>query len=146
MSAARGFSLVEVLVAASVLAVGLVAVATGFQYAAGSVEAGRGETVATFLAEQRIESLKSQALADWTSPLLAAGLTAEAYGTIPKAPGFRRDTEIADYGGGHCADAAPAVVLCKRVRVTVSYRLVAGAGGVTAERPVELLTVLAFRT
>lgn len=146
MRAGSGFSLVEILVATSVLAIGLVAVLTGFQYATGSVETGRGETIATFLAEERIESLKSLALADWTSPLLAAGVTREAYGSIPNAPGHRRDTAIDDYGGDDCTDAAPAAVTCKRVRVTVQYRPVAGAGGTQGERRVELLTVLVART
>ena len=139
-----GFSLVELLIATSVLAVGLLAVATGFQFATESVEAGRGHTVATFLAEQRIEAVKSLALLDWTDPRLAAGVTAEAYGAIPDAPGYRRDTQIADYGGNDCADAAPAVVACKRVRVTVRYRPLADGAG--RERQVDLLTVLVART
>ena len=146
MSDARGFSLVEILVATCVLSVGLVALATGLLYATNSVEAGRRETAATFLAEQRLELLKSLALTDWSSALLAAGATREGYGTLAGAPLYRRDTTISDWGGPGCADAAPAAVTCKRVRVAVSYRLVAGAGGVTAERHVELLTVLAFRT
>ena len=146
MRAASGFSLVEILVATSVLAIGFVAVATGFQYATVSVETGRGETAATFLAEQRLESLRSLALADWTSPLLAAGVTREAYGSIPNAPGYRRDTAIDNYGGDDCTDAASTAVTCKRVRVTVHYRSVAGAGGIQGERRVDLLTVLVVRT
>jgi len=139
-----GFSLVELLIATSVLAVGLLAVATGFQFATESVEAGRGHTVATFLAEQRIEAVKSLALVDWTDLRLAAGVTTEAFGAIPDAPGYRRDTQIADYGGNDCADAAPAVVACKRVRVTVRYRPLADGAG--RERQVDLLTVLVART
>ena len=144
MTGAAGFSLVELLIATSILAVGLVAVAAGFQFATESVEAGRGHTVATFLAEQRIEAVKSLALLDWTDPRLATGVTAEAYGAIPDAPGYRRDTQIADYGGNDCADAAPAVVACKRVRVTVRYRLLADGAG--REQQVDLLTVLVART
>lgn len=144
MNLARGFSLVEILVATSVLAIGLVAVATSLQYATVSVEVGRAETGATFLAEQRIESLKSQALADWTSPNLVAGVTAEPYGAIAGAPSYRRDTAIADFGGGDCADAAPTTITCKRVRVTVYYRPAAGGGG--QERRVDLITVLVSRT
>ena len=141
---AAGFSLVELLIATSILAVGLVAVAAGFQFATESVEAGRGHTVATFLAEQRIEAVKSLALVDWTDLRLAAGVTTEAFGAIPDAPGYRRDTQIADYGGNDCADAAPAVVACKRVRVTVRYRLLADGTG--REQQVDLLTVLVART
>ncbi|MBI2159476.1 MAG: prepilin-type N-terminal cleavage/methylation domain-containing protein [Candidatus Rokubacteria bacterium] len=144
MKGAAGFSLVELLIATSVLVVGLLAVVTGFQFATESVEAGRRHTVATFLAEQRIEAVKSLALVDWADPRLTAGVTTEAFGAIPDAPSYRRETQIADYGGHDCADAAPAVVACKRVRVTVRYRpLVGGAG---RERQVDLLTVLVART
>ncbi len=146
MTAARGFSLVEILVATSVLAVGLVAVATGLQYATGSVDLGRRETGATFLAEQRMESLKSAALADWASPALAAGTTSEPYGAILSAPDYRRDTAIADLGGDACMDLAPVATTCKRVRVTVYYRFVAGTGGPNQERRVDLLTVLVARS
>jgi Tfp pilus assembly protein PilV len=146
MSDARGLSLVEILVATCVLSVGLVAVATGLLYATTSVDAGRGETTATFLAEQRLELLKSLALTDWSSPLLAAGATREGYGTLAGAPLYRRDTTIADWGGAACATAAPGAVTCKTVRVAVYYRVSSGGGGTRQERRVELLTVMAFRT
>ena len=55
----RGFTLGEVLVATLVLAVGLVGIATGFQYATSGVEIGKGETTAAFLAEQRVESVSA---------------------------------------------------------------------------------------
>ena len=145
MSDARGFSLVEILVATCVLSVGLVALGTGLLYATGSVEVGRGETTATFLAEQRLELLKSLALTDWSSALLVAGTTREGYGTLAGAPPYRRDTTISDWGGPGCADAAPAAVTCKTVRVAVYYRITSG-GGTGQERRVELLTVLALRT
>jgi prepilin-type N-terminal cleavage/methylation domain-containing protein len=145
VTAARGFSLVEILVATFILAVGLVAVATGLQYATSSVDIGRRETVATFLAEQRMESLRSSALADWASPVLVAGISSEPYGAIPGAPGYRRDTAVSDLGGDDCTDPAPVATTCKRVRVTVYYRPVTGTGGVDQERRVDLLTVLVSR-
>jgi len=39
---ARGFTLVEILVATLILSVGIVAVASGLHYAIGGVEVGRG--------------------------------------------------------------------------------------------------------
>jgi hypothetical protein len=142
----RGASLAEILVATCILSFGLVAVATGFQYATSSADVGRGETIAVFLAEQRIESLKSAALADWSSSLLAAGARPEPYGMLADAPRHRRQTVIDDYGGADCADAAPAMVTCKRVRVTVYYRSVAGGAGIDQERRVDLVTVLVARS
>ena len=80
MNAPRGFTLAELLVAMFVLSVGIVAVAAALGQATSGVEVGRGETAAIFLAEQRLELLKSWALEDWSSALLQAGRTVEAYG------------------------------------------------------------------
>jgi prepilin-type N-terminal cleavage/methylation domain-containing protein len=71
MSAERGFTLVEILVATAIIMVGLVAVATGFQFATSGVATGRGETIATFLAEQRIEQLKTVAMSNFHGPWVA---------------------------------------------------------------------------
>jgi len=86
----RGFSLGEVLVATLVLAIGLVGIATGFQYATSGVEIGKGETTAAFLAEQRLEWLKAIALTNWASATLKAGTTIEGYGSIADASFYRR--------------------------------------------------------
>ncbi len=140
MTDARGVSLAEILVATCVLSVGLAAVATGLQYATRSVDTGRTETVAMLLAEEQLERLRGVALADWRDAQLAPRVTREDYGAIAGAPRFRRDTTVQDRGGAGCADAAPATVTCKTVRVAVSYR---PAGG--GERRTELATVLAPR-
>ena len=81
----RGFTLGEVLVAVSILLIGLAAVVTGFQYASSGIALGNGETTATFLAEQRLEQLKALALKDWTHTQLNAGTTMEGYGSIAGA-------------------------------------------------------------
>lgn len=145
MTAERGSSLIEILVAASVLAVGLVGVATGLQYATSSADLGRRETVATFLAERQLESLRGAALADWASPSLSAGTRFEPYGAIPGAPRYRRETSIVDLGGEDCTDPGRVPPTCKRVRVTVAYRPVTGTGGIGGERRVDVLTVLVTR-
>jgi hypothetical protein len=140
VSDARGLSLTEILVATCVLAVGLAGLATGLQYATVSVDAGRTETAAVLLAEERLERLRSAGLADWGDRLLASGRTREEYGAITGAAGFRRETTVSDRGGPDCAAAVPATVTCKMVRVAVSYRPVAGG-----ERRVEIATVLGPR-
>ena len=143
----RGFTLAEVLVATFVLAIGIVAVATGFQYATSGVETGKGETTATFLAEQRFEFLKNLALTNWTSACIAAGTTTETSSTAvatctPSPPPlrYRRVTTITDNAGGICA------ATCKLVQVSVFYRPVTGSGQLDQERRVDLITMVVTRT
>lgn len=54
-----GFSLVEVLIAALVLATGVIAMAQLFAIAAAANVAARSKTVATILAEQKVEQLRA---------------------------------------------------------------------------------------
>jgi len=135
----RGFTLGEVLVAILVLAVGLVGVVTGFQYATSGVEVGKGETTAAFLAEQRLEWLKALALANWKSVTLEAGTTTEGYGSIADAALYRRVTTITDSPGGACA------AHCKLVQVTVFYRPVTAQGQLDQERRLDVVTMLVAR-
>jgi prepilin-type N-terminal cleavage/methylation domain-containing protein len=148
----RGFTLAEVMVATFVLSIGLVAVATGFQYATSGVEIGKGETQAVFLAEQRVEQLKSLALTNWAgtacsapypSGCLTAATTSEGYGTITGSPLYRRSTTITDNPG---AANAPCSTNCKLVTVTVFYKPVTARGEVNQERSVVLVVLLASRT
>jgi prepilin-type N-terminal cleavage/methylation domain-containing protein len=145
VNAPRGFTLAELFVAMFVLSVGIVAVAAALGQATSGVEVGRGETAAIFLAEQRLELLKSWALEDWSSALLQAGRAVEAYGTIVNAARYRRETIVVDHAGRECASSVPSTVACKRIRVTVSYRPVSGGGGLAEERRVDLVTVLVSR-
>lgn len=132
-----GFTLAEILVACAIISVGLVAVSMGFGYGVDGVEAGRQQSTAVFLAEQRIELAKELAarnpnLADLTT----ANLPAEAYGDIANAPRYRRTTAITiDPGGATGA----------RVDVDVFYRPVTGRGVLTTERSVRLSIFLANR-
>jgi prepilin-type N-terminal cleavage/methylation domain-containing protein len=149
---ARGFTLAEVLVATAILTIGLVAIATGFQYATSGVATGRGETTAVFLAEQRIEQLKAQALSNFTAAALNAGTATEycqptgttnCTGTATTGS-YTRVTTITDVTAGTGCPAAP--TSCKQVRVQVSYRPVTSRGDLSQTRTVEVYTVLAPRT
>jgi prepilin-type N-terminal cleavage/methylation domain-containing protein len=141
-----GFTLAEVLVATFVLAIGLVAVGWGFQYGTAGVATGAGETTAAFLAEQRIEQLKSVALTNWTNAALNAGTTtvycpsngAACTGTAT-AGFYQRVTTITDNPGGPCA------ATCKLVRVTVFYRPVTARGQVDQQRQVDVTTMVVSR-
>ncbi|HSB43190.1 MAG TPA: prepilin-type N-terminal cleavage/methylation domain-containing protein [Methylomirabilota bacterium] len=137
--AQAGFTLAEILVACAIISVGLVAVAMGFGMGVDGVEAGRQQSTAVFLAEQRIEQARDLAartpnLASLTTATLPAS---EAYGTIAGAPPrYRRTTTITDNPGGASG---------KRVDVVVFYRPVTGRGVLTTERQVTLSIFLATR-
>ena len=135
-----GFTLAEVLVATFILAIGLAAVATGFQYATSGIETGKGETTAAFLTEQRLEQLKALALTDWTNAALTAGTTTEAYGSIANASAYRRVTTITDNPGGTCT------ANCKLIQVTVFYKPITGRGRLDQERQVEIITMVTSRS
>jgi prepilin-type N-terminal cleavage/methylation domain-containing protein len=137
--AERGFTLVEVLVAAFVLTVGLTAVVAGLQHARSGLETARGETTAAFLAEQRLEYLKAISLASWPAPDLRAGTTVEEYGAIAGAFAYRRVTTIADSPGGTCRER------CKLARVTVFYRPVTASGQLDQERRLDVVTMFVSR-
>ena len=135
-----GFTLAEILVACAVISVGLVAVSTGFGFGVDGVEAGRQQSTAVFLAEQRIELAKELAAHPGTSLADVNGTnlpSPEAYGGISGAPStYRRTTTITNNPGGTTG---------VRVDVSVFYRPVTGRGVLTTERTVSLSIFLANR-
>jgi prepilin-type N-terminal cleavage/methylation domain-containing protein len=138
-SGEAGFTLAEIMVACAIISVGLVAVATGFGFGVDGVEAGRQQSTAVFLAEQRIEQAKELAMRQTgLVQLTVANLPAtEAYGTITGAPpSYRRTTTITNN---------PAAVIGARVDVVVFYRPVTGRGVLSTERSVSLSIFLANR-
>jgi prepilin-type N-terminal cleavage/methylation domain-containing protein len=128
-SSRRGFTLVEVLIASAIITVGLTAVAAGFQQALDAVEAGRQQTTALFLAEQRLEQVKAVALIDFDR-VTTTNFPAED--SVVGYPQYRRIVEVAPGPAG----MAQAV----RVHVTVTYR-----PATAAPRMVTLATVLSRR-
>jgi prepilin-type N-terminal cleavage/methylation domain-containing protein len=140
-----GFTLAEILVACAIISVGLMAVAAGFGIGVDGVEAGRQQSTAVFLAEQRIEHAKELAMRQTgLVQLIAANLTGtatEAYGSITGAPpSYRRVTTITSINV-----AGPPSAIGKRVDVAVFYRPVTGRGVLTTERSVSLSIFLASR-
>ena len=144
------------LVATALLTIGLVAIATGFQYAASGVATGGGETAAVFLAEQRIEQLRARAMTDFSAAALGAGTTTEhcLSGTIAAGssncqsthvagPSYTRITTITDVSVG--TGCPPTPLSCKEVQVRVSYRPVTGSGELNQPRAVDVVTVLGPR-
>lgn len=95
----RGMTLVEVLVAVTIITVGLTAIATGMQLATSGINQGQQETTAAFLAEQKLEDIKAFALSTnaaqgWAN-VTSANFPTEAYGTLAGGySGYRRTTTI----------------------------------------------------
>ena len=144
------------LVATAVITVGLLALVTGFQYATSGVAVGGGETAAVFLAEQRIEYLRAQAMTDFSAPVLAAttmteyctagdarGGTSACRDTPLAGPSYTRSTTISDVSAGTGCPAMPLV--CKQVEVRVTYRPVTSTGTLDQRRAVDVVTVLGPR-
>ena len=140
-----GFTIAELLAAIFVLSVGLVAVGAGFATAIQGVEAGRQQTTATFLAEQRMEQVRATALGD--SLVACMGFVnitgvcfpTQAYSSIVNAPGYRSTVTVTDY-------LVAGSIVRKRVDVEVFYRPVVAWGVLTAERSVRLSTLIANHT
>lgn len=139
-----GFTLAELLAAVFIIAVGLVAVGAGFSAAIQGTEAGRLQTTATFVAEQRLEQIRAAALGDSLVACMGfvnitvACFPAQAYGTIPNAPLYRSVVTITVNPGGFTGN---------RVDVDVWYKPVVAWGVLaTAERRVTLSTLIANRT
>ena len=102
----RGFSLLEVLITISIMAVAILAIASMFPTAYTNVHWSGVDTVAVTLAQQRFEWLRNQA---YLSAALAAGTTTET--SISGYAGYARTTLI--------QDNAP-ISGVKRVTVTVT--------------------------
>jgi prepilin-type N-terminal cleavage/methylation domain-containing protein len=139
-----GFTLAEILAAAAVVAVGLVGTAAAFQHALAGIEGGRAETIAAFLAEEKLEHLKAAAVADWAHASLVPGTTTEFCqpgGPCRLAPSplsYRRTTAITRADG--CA------LDCRVVQVSVFYRTSSGDGHLAHERRVDVMTLFTPRS
>ena len=117
----KGFSLLEVMVAVVVLAFGLLAIMHLFPIGLKASKISQDTTVASFLAQSKIEELRNTG---WSQ--IAGGT--EAYGGITDSPGFKRVTTISD------VDAVNEPKL-KKVVVEVFYKPYG------AERSVKLVTL-----
>jgi prepilin-type N-terminal cleavage/methylation domain-containing protein len=145
LAASRGFTILEILVALTLITIGLLATVTAFQHGLSGIDAGGDESVATFLVEHKLEELKNLALLDWASPALGMGTHTEycrpaesACSTTRTAGSLRRITTIAD---GENACPRP----CKVVTVSVFYRPVTPTGQLDQERRVDAHTVFVPR-
>jgi type IV pilus assembly protein PilV len=130
----RGLTLVEVLVALSIVTVGLMATAVGLHQATTLLEVGRQQTTALFLAQQRLEQVKASALWDFDG---LASTKFQPENPVSGYPAYRRAVEI----GPTAAGLAHTV----RVEVTVTYRPATTVLTASSEQTVTLATVMSRR-
>ncbi len=137
----RGFTLAEVLVAAAFVTIAFGAIGMGFLQGTGSVEVGRQQTTAVYLAEQRLEQIKAWSLSTgggqgFSTVATGAGCCAdEAYNTITSYSRYRRAVTVTANGANN-----------KVVQVSVFYLPVNPAGGNAGnERRVDVSTVVTNR-
>jgi type II secretory pathway pseudopilin PulG len=151
----RGMTLVEILIAAAVLMVALVGLASGIPVASYGIQEGSQLTTATFLANQRLEQVKAAA---WTSTpgpdTLGVGPTAAPVGTLgitfpdetPMAnpyTQYTRQVRITDCGlGAGCGGVVD--VHLRQVTITVSYIPLTGVG-IGASAKSAIVTMLVTR-
>jgi prepilin-type N-terminal cleavage/methylation domain-containing protein len=129
-----GLTLAEVLVALSIITVGLMAMAFGLQQATAFVEVGRQQTIAVFLAQQRLEQIKASALWDFDG---VASTKFPPETPVSGYPAYRRTVEISPLPAG--------LLHAVRVQVTVTYQPATTPATASSERTVSLVTVMSRR-
>jgi len=139
-SGERGITLVEVLVAVIIIAVGLVAITTGMHTATAHVANGQQHTTAALLAEQRLEDIRAFVLSldaaqGWSNITAATFAAAETYGSIATHPAYRRTTSITAAAGSATQKLATVTVFWKPIGVASS----------NSERSVQFSTLLTVK-
>jgi hypothetical protein len=127
------------LAAMAIIAIALVAMMAALQHGLSGIETGRGESVAVFLVEHKLEELMALARVDWAASALQPGTTIEycqpsgaACAPTRTTPALRRVTVVAAGRGGTCA------AQCRVVTVSVFYRPLTGLGYLDRERRVDV--------
>lgn len=149
----RGTSLVEVMIAVAIVAVGLSALSAAIPFAAYGTQEGSQLSTATLLANQRMEQVRRARWHEGPPAVDEIGVspspaTAPAVGgtvTFPDEPrvaapfaDYGRQVRIVDCGAGGCGAIAKSDF--RQVTVTVSYRPLTGIG-VGAANTVKTATV-----
>jgi len=104
----KGFTLVEVLIAVMVLAVAFLAMYQMQAMAVRGNETGNQVTIATMLAQDKMEEIRNTAYDN----VISINFPAENYGMVPNYPQFRREVTVTESGR------------MKTVRVSVLWKVV----------------------
>lgn len=137
----EGLTLVEIVIAMGILAIGLTALLAAVPVAFSAIQSGRQSSTAVFLALQRLEEIKAFAAspdpARGFDNVTGANFAAEAYAAISGYSQYRRQVTI--------ADSAPVPANTKVVQVTVFYRPATEMGLAANETAVSISTLIAWR-
>ena len=124
-----GFTLIEILVAVGILMIGLVAVMQWYPMGTAGVESGRRQSVAVFLAEQKIEQIKAWSLSTTAGQGFATVTAGGTCSTAANGPcrndGLNTIPGYPEYSRTVCITPAPTTTL---VRVLANYRRVTDVG------------------
>lgn len=152
-----GISLAEVLVAVFLIGIGLTGLLSAAPVGVAGMEAGRQQSTALFLAQDKLERIKSWALSTAAAPaqqgfstIVAGGscftvgagpCAADGYGVIPGYGRYRRVVTVTP----DPATPPPPGHTRTVVTVQVFYRPVSAQGVLATERQVTVSTILALR-
>jgi len=151
----RGFTLIEALIAAGIVGIAAVGVAMMVGTAQNFVQAEGGNRVAFYVAQQRMEQIRSTGFGSATLPdpreeTAATGVQIDNFSDTDAVPGFRRQTLITgvcptDYSLAWNNCPTSSVLLAKLV--TVSVRVLDGGTTFTdpQTQPVVIQSVLVKR-
>jgi Tfp pilus assembly protein PilV len=135
-----GLTVMEVVAAAAILTIAVVALLSSITAGFTSVDLGRLQSNAVFLAEQRLEEVRGFAVSTAANQgfvnVTSASFPAEGYGAIANNPAFRRTVTVTDNPAG--------VANTKRVDVVVFFRPQTTTG-LTGETAVTVSTLITPR-
>ncbi len=129
-----GFTLIEVLVAVFVLAVGIVAVLQAFPLGTYIQKSSQMTTVAIQLSQAKLEELISKSYDD---PLLSVSTTTESYGTVSDFSLYKRTTRINYYDPNNPFQIPVADLGIKKIEITVFWKSPLGV----AEKEAKIATL-----
>ena len=119
MNKERGFSLIEVLIAATIFSIGLIALAGSQLVSLRATQSNYNFTVATSLVEEQLERLRTVGSAGLVNgndgPLDAFGMAAADYADPPAISNFLFNRSWT------CVPSAPGVGVSSRVTCTVTW-------------------------
>ncbi len=135
----QGITLIETVMAVSILALGIVGVLQAFPLGANLAKTAQMSTVATELGQAKIEQELSQSYGN-----IPVGSTVEGYGSIPDFTGYKRITQVdcvraQDLAAVSCSyDPANDPSPMKKITVAVYWRSTLGI----AEKNISFMSLI----